>query len=287
MSDSDFRCWPAPAKLNLFLHVTGRRDDGYHELQTLFQLIDLMDELEIAITASPELRRLEADYDVAEDQDLVMRSARLLQRHAQVRQGAHIRVRKNIPMGAGLGGGSSDAATTLLALNQLWRCGLGLDELARLGLQLGADVPLFVRGRSALAGGTGEILHPVELGERHYVLVFNTFSVATAEVFNHPLLPRQSATISLQQALAGGGRNDCEAVVRRMHPELADVMADLQQWGQPRMTGTGSCVFLPMPDKKIANSTARKIKCRYNVRAVRGVDGSPLHEMLGLAARNN
>ncbi len=287
MIDSELRSWPAPAKLNLFLHVTGRRDDGYHELQTLFQLIDLMDEVEIEITTSPVLRRLGADYDVAEDEDLVMRAARLLQRHAQVRQGALIRVRKHIPMGAGLGGGSSDAATTLLALNHLWRCGLNLDELARLGLQLGADIPLFVRGRSALAGGIGEILHPVELGERHYVLVFNTFSVATADVFNHALLPRQSATISPQLALTGGGRNDCEVVVRRMHPELAKIMTDLQRWGQPRMTGTGSCIFLPMPDKKIANSTAREIKCRYNVRAVRGVDGSPLHEMLGLTARNN
>ena len=191
-----------------------------------------------------------------------------------------ITIDKRIPLGAGLGGGSSDAATALLVLNALWQCGLNLGELAALGLRLGADVPVFVHGRSALGSGVGEILQPLELGERHYVLVFSDTRISTAEVFRDPQLKRDSAPIALASALAGAGRNDCEAVVRKLHPDFAERFRTLEEFGTPRMTGTGSCIFLQMANENAAADTAHELKCRYNVRAVRGLDRSPLHEML-------
>jgi 4-diphosphocytidyl-2-C-methyl-D-erythritol kinase len=278
--------WPAPAKLNLFLHVTGRRQDGYHDIQTLFQLIDLCDELQIEVTEAPDIVRPDSDYGVNEQEDLVVKAAKLLQAETQTRIGARIGVQKKIPLGAGLGGGSSDAATTLLVLNDLWQCKLALTDLARLGAALGADIPVFIHGRNALASGIGDHLAPVDLGQRHYLLVFNRRCVSTAEVFRHPELTRNSSPISLASALAGVGRNDCEAVVRKLYPEFESLMGELEAWGHPHMTGTGSCIFLPMGDEKTAMSAAREINCRYNVRAVRGLDRSPVHAMLRSTIRN-
>jgi 4-diphosphocytidyl-2-C-methyl-D-erythritol kinase len=275
--------WPAPAKLNLFLHVIGRRPDGYHEIQTLFQLVDFFDELSIEVTDSNTVTRLDCDYGVAEAHDLVVRSARLLQAATGTRRGARIQVRKQIPLGAGLGGGSSNAATTLLVLNELWQCGLSLDELAALALSLGADVPVFVQGHTAFASGIGEKLHFLDLGKRHYLLVFNPLHISTAEIFRHPDLVRNAPPVNLASALADHGRNDCEAVVCKLYPQFAQFLDDLRPWGNPRMTGTGSCVFLAMPDENAAKTAAREIECRYNVRAVSGLDRSPLHGMLGLA----
>lgn len=279
-TESTASSWPAPAKLNLFLHVTGRRPDGYHELQTLFQLLDWGDAIEIEATDEPALRRLSADYAVDETDDLAVRAARLLQQETASRRGARLRPHKRIPMGAGLGGGSSDAATVLLVLNRLWGCGLEVADLAGLGARLGADVPVFVRGCSALATGVGERLEPVALGSRYYVLVFPGLSVSTRAVFDDPDLPRNSGTIGRSEAVAGGGRNDCEAVVRRRFPRVAEVMDSLARWGRPLLTGTGSTVFLRMASRAQANSAAREIKTLYNVRAVSGVDRSPLHQML-------
>jgi len=276
--------WPAPAKLNLFLHVTGRRADGYHELQTLFQLLDWGDAIEIEPTDDGSVRRLDGDYDVAEQDDLAVRAAALLQREAGVRQGARLRVHKRVPMGAGLGGGSSDAATVLCVLNRLWACGLNDADLAALGARLGADVPVFVMGHSALAVGVGEHLEPVELGARHYLLVFPGLAISTGAIFADPDLKRDSEPISRAEALAGGGRNDCEPVVRQRHPRVAEVMDALTSWGKPMMTGTGSAVFLPMASREQANSAARDIKTLYNVRAVSGVDRSPLHRVLDTLA---
>ncbi|MBT8049217.1 MAG: 4-(cytidine 5'-diphospho)-2-C-methyl-D-erythritol kinase [Xanthomonadales bacterium] len=272
--------WPAPAKINLFLRVTGRRPDGYHNIQTLFQLLDWGDEVRILPTASSRITRLDANYSVPESEDLVVRAARLLQAETGCRQGAELTVDKRIPLGSGMGGGSSDAATVLLVLNRLWDCGLSVRELARLGRILGADVPVFIHGRSAMAEGIGERLEPVSLGERHYLLVFPEFSISTSEVFSDPGLPRNSAPISLEQALAGEGGNDCEAVVKSRFPEFAGILESLQPWGEPLMTGTGSGIFLPMPGKKSAISAARALKTLYNVRAVRGVDRSELHAKL-------
>ena len=223
---------------------------------------------------------------VLEPEDLTVRAAKLLQAEAGARQGVRIRVNKSIPLGAGLGGGSSDAATTLLVLNALWDCGLSLNELAHLAKRLGADVPVFIRGRSALASGIGEHLKPVNLGLRYYVLVFSPYPVSTAAVFSHPDLVRDSKAIVLDDGSAGAGRNDCEDVVVKMRPEFGALLAELASWGEPHMTGTGSCIFLPMPDEKTAAGTVLEMKCRYNVRAVRGLDQSPIHAMLGLQSRN-
>ena len=280
MTESPARTWPAPAKLNLFLHVLGRREDGYHDIQTLFQLIDLCDELTFEITATCAITRPTDSYGVNEQDDLVVRAARLLQEKTATNSGAVINVIKRIPLGAGLGGGSSDAATALLALNHLWDCKLGLSELADLGLKLGADVPVFIYGQSALATGVGEKLKAVEIGSRHYLLVFNSRSISTAEVFSHPYLCRNSAVIDFDQALAGIGVNDCESVVRLIYPEFENLFVDLEKWGKPRMTGTGSCIFLQMCDKKAAIKAADEIKSRYNVGVVRGLDRSPLHQVL-------
>lgn len=272
--------WPAPAKINLFLHVLGRRRDGFHDIQTLFQLLDWGDEVRIRQATRPLITRLPVSYDVPEADDLVVKAAKLLQSETACRRGAEIEVRKRIPPGSGMGGGSSDAATVLLVLNRLWECGLGLDELACLGAALGADVPVFVKGYSALAQGIGERLEPVSLGRRYYILVFPGFPVSTREVFSNTGLARDSASISRAEALAGKGRNDCETVVRKQFPEFARILGALEQWGRPQMTGTGSGIFIPMHDKKSAMSAAQAMKTLYNVRAVCGVDRSPVHGKL-------
>lgn len=274
------QCWPAPAKLNLFLHITGRRPDGYHDLQTLFQLLDWGDELRFSINNSGQISRSCNIDGIREEDDICVRAARLLKARFDVQKGVHIDLIKRIPMGAGLGGGSSDAATVLLALNQLWSLGMALPQLVDLGLELGADVPVFVHGRSALGEGRGEKLKAVTLGQRFYVLVFPEISISTAEVFHHPQLKRDSALIDMSVTSLESGRNDCEPVVLRMYPELKEIMQDLSSWGQPHMSGTGSTIFLQFDDKKTAISTASELKCRYNVRPVGGVDQSLLLDCL-------
>jgi 4-diphosphocytidyl-2-C-methyl-D-erythritol kinase len=271
--------WPAPAKLNLFLHVTGRREDGYHDIQTLFQLIDWCDELRVDIDQSGRISRTVGDYGVPEEKDLMVRAARLLREEAGIHAGAALGIRKRIPVGAGLGGGSSDAATVLLALNRIWRCGLTVAELAGLGRRLGADVPLFVHGRSALAEGVGDRLRPVALGDRHYVLVLSPIAVSTASAFADPDLERDAPLLGLADALSGAGRNVFQPIMARRHPDLGDTLRELRRWGEPRLTGTGSCIFLSMPDEGAAKRTAQDLKCRYNVRAVRGLDWSPVVEI--------
>ena len=280
LTDTSSLLWPAPAKLNLFLHITGRRSDGYHELQTLFQLIDLHDELEITPTEDRQVIRLSGHAEIPQEEDLVVRAAKLLQSECRVSGGVRIRVNKNIPLGGGLGGGSSDAATTLLVLNQAWSCNLSLKDLAELGLSLGADVPVFVQGQSALATGVGEQLEALELGERHYVLVFLPVHVNTGEVFRAPQLRRDCELISRKAALAGKGINVCEPVVRRLHPIVDKALDGVGQFGPVRMTGTGSTLFLEMPDRNAAMKATHELKSLYNVRAVRGQDRSMVHEML-------
>jgi 4-diphosphocytidyl-2-C-methyl-D-erythritol kinase len=282
MSPSTPCFWPAPAKLNLFLHVTGRRPDGYHELQTLFQLLDWGDRVRLAVTRDGRINRPACSYGVEEADDLTVRAARLLQSRTGSGAGVEITVDKRIPPGSGLGGGSSDAATVLLVLNRLWDCGLGIGDLAALGAELGADVPVFVLGRSALAAGIGERLEAVALGRRHYVIVFPPFGVSTSDVFSDPDLPRDSPVLSLDQVLAGKGRNDCERVVRRRYPELDRMFRALTRWGRPLLTGTGSGIFIEMTSEQGAIGAAREMKTLYNVRAVCGVDRSALHVALGL-----
>ena len=273
--------WPAPAKINLFLHVRRRRQDGYHEIQTLFQLLDWGDEISIRTTSHPQIRLKQHSYAIPADEDIAVKAARLLQSESACGLGADIEIEKRIPLGSGMGGGSSNAATVLLVLDRLWNCGLGVAVLARLGASLGADVPVFICGNSAMASGIGEQLEPVSLGKRHYVLVFPDFLISTREIFSDPELTRNSNPISLTEALSGSGRNDCEAVVRKRFPELDRMFGSLRKWGRPQMTGTGSGIFIPMLDEKSAKSAAREMKSLYNVRAVGGVDRSPLHIKLG------
>lgn len=274
------RWWPAPAKLNLFLRITGRRPDGYHELQTLFQILDWGDELRFSINDSGQISRSCNIEEIPESEDICVRAAQLLKNRHRVRKGAHIELFKRIPMGAGLGGGSSDAATVLLVLNKLWSLGIPVQQLADIGLELGADVPVFVHGHSALAEGRGEKLKAVTLGARYYVLVFPDFSISTAEVFQHPLLERDSRPMEFSQIDLQAGRNDCEATAGIMHPELKHIIEDLRSLGDPHMSGTGSAIFLSFNDKKTAISSAYELKCRYNVRAVGGVDRSRLLDCL-------
>jgi 4-diphosphocytidyl-2-C-methyl-D-erythritol kinase len=272
----EFSCWPAPAKLNLFLRITGRRRDGYHELQTCYQLLDWGDEIEFAVTDDSRVVRESGLAGVAPEDDLVVRAARLLQRHVAGAWGVRIRVHKQIPAGAGLGGGSSDAATTLLALNHLWSGGLAPGELAALGAELGADVPVFVRGCSAWAEGIGDILYPMELGERHYVLVFPGIHIPTAELFAAPELERNADPVERAHFDLDDGGNVFEPVARARYPRLDEIMLHLGEFGIPRMTGTGSCIFLPVKDKLCAESVTRRLECRYNVRSVAGLDRSPV-----------
>jgi 4-diphosphocytidyl-2-C-methyl-D-erythritol kinase len=210
--------WPAPAKLNLFLHVTGRRADGYHDLQTLFQLIDLADDIGITVREDGRIERLTGPTDVPPDTDLVIRAARALQMETGTTLGANLRVRKRIPTGGGLGGGSSDAATTLLALNHLWGTDLTTAQLAAIGLTLGSDVPVFVHGSSAWAEGRGELLQAVELPERWYAVIHPRVAVPTPLIFQAHALTRNSPKITMRAFFQAGGRNDCESIVRTRFP---------------------------------------------------------------------
>lgn len=275
----EFESWPAPAKLNLFLSITGRRADGYHELQTVFQLLDWGDEISIAPTQDGSIIREAGMEGVAPEDDLAVRAARLLQQASGTACGARLRVVKSIPAGAGLGGGSSDAATVLMALNRQWACGLSTPELAELGQRLGADVPVFVYGHSAWAEGMGERLTPMRLGARHYVLVFPGLHISTAELFADPELFRNATR--LRPGAPGWERagNVFMAVALARHPGLRAIVEDLRKEGEPRMTGTGSCLFLEFADKSTAQTVTSRLNSRYNARAVRGIDRSPVLDL--------
>jgi len=242
--------WPAPAKLNLFLHVTGRRADGYHELQTVFQFLDYGDELGFEVDDSGELRLRRPLPGVDPDDELCLRAARALQQAGDTGKGAIIDLHKRLPTGGGLGGGSSDAATTLIALNRLWGLGLAVEQLAEIALQLGADVPVFVRGQAAWAEGVGEILTPIELDEPWYLVVCPAVSVSTGAIFSDPELTRDSPAITIRAFREGAARNDLENLVRRRYPAVDQTLMWMSQFGQPRMTGSGACVFMVITDRE-------------------------------------
>lgn len=269
--------FPCPAKLNLMLHITGRRADGYHLLQTVFQLLDYGDTLQISPDPSGELSLTRSLSDVPDEDNLILRAARLLQRHTGTAQGARFTLDKRLPMGGGLGGGSSNAATTLVALNRLWQTGLSEDELAGLGLQLGADVPVFVRGRSGWAEGVGENIVPMRLPPRWYVVLVPDAHVSTAAVFAAPELPRSSPPITPAQFLAGAGHNDCQAWVRAHYPAVAEALDWLGQFGKAQMTGTGSCVFSGFSNAEEASRIRGLRKQGLTAFVAKGVDVSPLH----------
>jgi 4-diphosphocytidyl-2-C-methyl-D-erythritol kinase len=275
--------WPAPAKLNLMLRIVGRRDDGYHLLQTVFQFVDLTDRLYFEVRDDGRVRRLSAMPGVAEDADLVVRAARLLQRVTATAHGVDLRVEKRIPVGGGLGGGSSDAATTLVALNHLWACGLAVDELARLGLQLGADVPVFVHGHAAWAEGVGERLTDVEPEEAVYLLLAPPVHVDTRRVFQDAELTRNSHRITIRDFLAGEVRNDCLAVVRKRYPEVARAFDWLDGHLDARLTGTGACVFAACPDRAQAEALLRDRPPGVSGWVVSGCNRSPLLDAIAVS----
>ncbi|MEM9255979.1 MAG: 4-(cytidine 5'-diphospho)-2-C-methyl-D-erythritol kinase [Pseudomonadota bacterium] len=264
---------PAPAKLNLFLHITGRRDDGYHTLQTLFQLLDWGDTLSFTANRSGRIRLSGDGCGVADEDNLITRAARLL---AQSDLGADIIVQKRIPAGGGLGGGSSNAATTLLALNHLWSLGHSTHHLALLGTQLGADVPVFVRGRSAWAEGIGELLTPVKLPPAWYLIVAPDCHVATGEIFSHPQLTRHSPPIKMATFFDGDSRNDCQPLVRKLYPEVDRVLNSLEKLGEARLTGTGACAFVSFTSEAEAQAGRQQLPRQWNCMVAQGVDASPV-----------
>lgn len=276
--------WPAPAKLNLFLHILGRRPDGYHELQTCFQFLDLCDEISIDVRSDGLIRRTLDIAELPAEADLCIRAARALQAASGSRLGADIGLVKKIPVGGGLGGGSSDAATCLLALNHLWGVHWPRQKLAALGLKLGADVPVFVHGRAAWAEGVGERLTPMyppqAPAEANYLILKPNVHVSTAAVFQDPELTRNSAPITIHGFLASGGRNDCLGVVRRRYPEVAHALDWLSVFGSARLTGTGACVFLACETKDFAQEIMRKVPPEFEGFLARGLNDSPLLEGL-------
>ncbi len=273
--------FPAPAKLNLFLHVTGRRADGYHLLQSVFRFVDYGDTVWLGVRQDGRIHRLQEISGVPEAQDLTVRAAKLLQAATACALGADIRLEKRLPLGGGLGGGSSDAATVLLALNRLWALDLPRQHLQELALQLGADVPVFVFGQSAFAEGVGEKLTPIALPPAWYVVLVPPVAVATAEVFASPELTRNTPPLRIADFLSGAGCNDLQSVVAREHPEVARHLDWLGRFGEARMTGSGACVFLAVEDEAGARAIIRELPRDMQGFVARGLDRHPLFELAG------
>lgn len=278
-ADQEWRVFTAPAKLNLFLHVTGRRSDGYHELETVFQLLDWGDRVAVRPRTDGEIRRIDGPDGIPEDQDLAMRAARLLKSESGTRLGVDLRIDKAIPIGGGLGGGSSDAATVLVVLDRLWETCLGVERLAALGLSLGADVPVFVRGHTAFAAGIGEQLVPMGLGERYYVVVDPRVAVATGPVFQASDLTRDSVPLTIPRLPEPAARrNDLERVVRRLHPAVDAAIRWLARFGDARLTGSGGCCFVEIASASTGAEVAARCPAPWRAWVARGVDRSPLFD---------
>ncbi|WP_454740585.1 4-(cytidine 5'-diphospho)-2-C-methyl-D-erythritol kinase [Citrobacter freundii] len=278
--------WPSPAKLNLFLYITGQRADGYHSLQTLFQFLDYGDTIDIALRGDGEIRLLTPVEGVAHEDNLIVRAARLLMKVASESNrlpkgsGADISIDKRLPMGGGLGGGSSNAATVLVALNHLWQCGLSIDELAALGLTLGADVPVFVRGHAAFAEGVGEILTPVEPEEKWYLVAHPGVSIPTPVIFYDPDLPRNTPKRSIKTLLKCEFGNDCEVIARKRFREVDAALSWLLEYAPSRLTGTGACVFAEFDTESRARQVLEQAPEWLKGFVAKGVNLSPLHRAL-------
>ncbi|KJD20587.1 kinase [Vreelandella aquamarina] len=275
---------PAPAKLNRMLHIVGRRQDGYHELQTLFQIIDLCDYLSFNLRQDGVIELTTSMDGVAHDDNLIVRAAKRLQQASGTHLGASISIEKHLPMGGGLGGGSSNAATVLKGLNQLWQLGLSDATLAELGLALGADVPVFVLGKSAWAEGVGEKLTPATLDTPWFVVIHPGISVSTPAIFQDPELTRDSLPITMARALQGGvaeWRNDCEATVKKRYPRIAEALDWLAQHAPSRLTGTGACLFAAFESQEAAQAVTELANQRWQAWVARGLNTSPLQDALG------
>ena len=278
--------WPSPAKLNLFLYITGQRADGYHTLQTLFQFLDYGDEIGINLRHDGEIHLLTPVEGVAHEDNLIVRAARLLMKTASASDrlpagsGADISIEKRLPMGGGLGGGSSNAATVLVALNHLWQCGLSVDELAAIGLTLGADVPVFVRGHAAFAEGVGEILTPVDPPEKWYLVAHPGVSIPTPVIFNDPDLPRNTPKRSIKTLLKCEFGNDCEVIARKRFREVDAALSWLLEYAPSRLTGTGACVFAEFDTESRARQVLEQAPEWLKGFVAKGVNLSPLHRAL-------
>ena len=268
--------WPSPAKLNLFLHILGRYPNGYHQLQSLFQMLDTGDRLAFSLNTTGEITISPEIPGVNTEDNLVYRAASMLQHRCNVSQGVDILLDKQLPMGGGIGGGSSNAATTLVALNHYWQCKLSTDELAELGLTLGADVPIFVRGKTAFAGGVGEDIHPTRLPEQAYLVVFPGVHVGTAEVFGHPELPRDTPPMQWQDYEFDSTHNDCQQIVCNAHPEVAKLLQWLVHYAPSRMTGTGACVFAKFETVSQASDVHKQLPSKWSGFVAKGMNISPL-----------
>lgn len=269
--------FPCPAKLNLFLYINGRREDGYHELQTLFQFLDFSDQLTVTINNSGNITLENQLDDVVLEDNLIFRAAKLLQQYTQTSLGASLSIKKKLPMGGGVGGGSSDAATTLVALNYLWQTNLSLSQLAELGLKLGADVPIFVHGKAAFAEGVGEKISYCEPDEKYYVVLKPNVAISTAKIFQDPKLPRNTPKRSLSQLLADVYTNDCEKVVRDHYPEVEQAIQWLVQYAPTRLTGTGACIFAEFDSQDAAIAVYQQRPTHLSGFVAKGVNRSPLY----------
>ena len=271
---------PSPAKINLFLHITGQRSDGYHNLQTLFQLLDFGDKLVFRSNRSGNIK-INGNIDgVDEKNNLIFHAATLLQKSTGCDFGCTIDLTKNLPMGAGLGGGSSNAATTLVGLNALWKCGLTANQLSDLGKTLGADVPVFVHGESAFAEGIGDILTPLTLPQRWFLVITPNCHVSTREVFSNPQLTRNSSPIKIRALSGVEYRNDCQDVVSKLYPAVGSVLQWVENFSAPLMTGTGASVFCSFDSKSEAQHVLSKLPKQWTGFVAKGVNRSPVHEQL-------
>ena len=271
---------PAPGKLNLFLHITGRRDDGYHNLQTLFQFIDLCDELTFTLTEDDTVQIQPEVEGVPLKDNLIYKAAMLMKPYRKLPKGILVELDKHLPMGGGIGGGSSDAATTLLALNKLWQCECSLDQLANLGKRLGADVPVFIFGHSAFAEGIGEKLTKVTPKTPYYLLLKPKCHVPTVQIFTDKHLTRDTPAIRISHALKLEGHNDCLEVVKRLYPEVDEALKWLSQFGDAKLTGTGACLFLAFDSIDDAERVRASAPKNWQTWVCRGRNTSPTHDVL-------
>lgn len=273
--------WPAPAKLNLMLRIVGQREDGYHLLQTVFQIIDITDGLVFSKSKDDRVRLKKTIPGVKEEDDLTVRAANLLKKESGYQGGVCIDIEKNLPMGGGLGGGSSDAATVLVVLNQLWQLGISEQRLMELGMQLGADVPVFIKGTSTWAEGIGEKLTEIKLPDAWFVVLKPQCHVDTGQIFSAKDLTRDSKSITIASFTAGQDQNDCVSVVKKLHSEVGQSLDDLSRYGKARLTGTGACVFVQFGDLESARSVYNKLASDNEVYIAEGLAVSPLHKQMG------
>ncbi|AZP30452.1 MULTISPECIES: 4-(cytidine 5'-diphospho)-2-C-methyl-D-erythritol kinase [Acinetobacter] len=267
---------PSPAKLNLFLHITGRRENGYHELQTIFQLIDLYDWMTFTLTSNEEIK-IDGLSEIRPEENLIYRAAQILKPHAKKFCGVHIKIEKNIPMGAGLGGGSSNAATTLIVLNQLWECGLEQEQLADYGVKLGADVPIFIYGKNAWAEGIGEHLSFIDLDQKQFIILKPDCFISTQLLFSQKTLTRDSKTTKFcaYQLEPSNFGNNFEPLARQLYPKVEEAMQYLDQFGQAKLTGTGACVFTEVTNEMNIDEILNHSPCKSYL--VNSLKESPLN----------